>query len=126
MSLAQPIPNKFLRYTAVLLVIITICAASFYFYLKATYPDYSGHYQADCQAPSCSFELDWITSNEYWLNYVGKRTKMLRFINPSNQTFLLNIGGIDGTKFGVGSIRFHAPELDQGHVQWQGRTYKKQ
>lgn len=105
---------------------IAIGVAAFFIYLNNAYPDYSGHYQADCQEPSCAFELEWITSNEYWLKYQGKQTKMLRFIDPAQQTYLLNTGSIDSAGFGAGSIRFDAVELDDGHIQWQGLTYHRQ
>lgn len=126
MQAAEKAPSRFWYYAVGVLAVIAIAAAAFFTYLNHAYPDYSGRYQADCQAPACTFTLEWITSNEYWLYYQGEQGKMLRFIDPEQHTYLLNTYSMADAGFGAGSIRFEAAELDQHYVQWQGRTYRKQ
>ena len=119
----DPKAAKFLRYSMTLLAMIMVSVVAFFTYLSFIHPDYSGHYQADCQAPSCSFELRWITSNEYLFKYLGEEVKMMRFIDPSDKTYFLNTAAITGTSFPIASIWLHG--LETGHTQWQGRTYYK-
>ncbi|MBV7434040.1 hypothetical protein KRX19_03285 [Cardiobacteriaceae bacterium TAE3-ERU3] len=115
--------TKFRRYTFALLTIIAVITVAFFTYLGFAHPDYSGRYQADCREPSCSFELYLVTSKEYLLTYLGEEVRMMRFIDPSDKTYLLNTSAITGTPFTIASIWLDG--LETGHTQWQGRTYYK-
>lgn len=115
--------TKFLHYSMTLSAIVIVSLVVFFTHLGLTYPDYSGLYQADCSAPSCSFELHSITSSEYLLKYLGEEVKMSRFIDSSNKTYLLNTTALLGTTFAIATIWLD--NLDKGHTQWQGRTYYK-
>ena len=116
--------TKILPYSLMLLAAVMISLVAFFAYFGLAYPDYSGRYQADCDEPSCSFELHGITSKEYLMKYLGEEVKMRRFVGPANKIYLLNTAALIATPpFPIASIWLYS--LSSGHTKWQGRTYYK-